>query len=216
MDMWQSGPPSREQLTTVGNWLQTGREIDFGGERYKWSKHHEFEKFIDIPLHLSRPLELATNVGDADNEWDGGCATVPAFAVPDDARSMLRRDGWNVTSGSVFSTDLWAYRNYILESSGEFIVARDLNVRLRSGWFSERGARAIWRPPARSSFSTPGSEPFSLWAKSVLVQYSRRDPGAFDAIATDYRRHNEPARAIANDYFDANVVLPRLLDDLGM
>ena len=38
------------------------------------------------------------------------------------------------------TADLDAYRQYIGQSRGEFTVAKDQNVRLRSGWFSDRSA----------------------------------------------------------------------------
>ena len=38
------------------------------------------------------------------------------------------------------SADREAYRDFITGSRGEFTVAKDQNVRLRSGWFSERSA----------------------------------------------------------------------------
>jgi hypothetical protein len=39
---------------------------------------------------------------------------------------------------------------------------------------------------------------------------------AFDAINTDYERHSRAARAIAEEYFRAETVLARLLEDLGL
>jgi hypothetical protein len=39
---------------------------------------------------------------------------------------------------------------------------------------------------------------------------------AFDAIDADYERHSRSARAIAEEYFRAESVLGRLLDDLGL
>ena len=39
-----------------------------------------------------------------------------------------------------FSTDPDAYREYITDSRGEYSVAKDQNVRLRTGWFSDRSA----------------------------------------------------------------------------
>ena len=39
---------------------------------------------------------------------------------------------------------------------------------------------------------------------------------AFEAITSDYRRHACAARAIAETYFRAEVVLDKLLDDLGL
>ena len=39
---------------------------------------------------------------------------------------------------------------------------------------------------------------------------------AFEAIDTDYERHSRAAYAIAEEYFAAETVLARLLDDLGV
>ena len=39
-----------------------------------------------------------------------------------------------------FSSDADRYRDYIQRSAGEFTVAKDQNVRLRTGWFSDRSA----------------------------------------------------------------------------
>ncbi len=34
LDLWEAGPPSRQEFTTVGNWRQDGRDIEFQGETY--------------------------------------------------------------------------------------------------------------------------------------------------------------------------------------
>ena len=39
----------RDVFTTIGNWRQEWRDVTFEGERYTWSKHHEFLKFLDLP-----------------------------------------------------------------------------------------------------------------------------------------------------------------------
>lgn len=217
MDMWQSGPPARKEFTTVGNWVQKGREVEFMGETYLWSKHHEFLKFIDIPLEIAQPVELATNLSAASQtDGDAGGATVAAFSVPRDARSILKANGWSVVDGSAFTTDPWKYRNYICDSSGEFTVARDLNVRLRSGWFSERSAcyLAAGRPVITqdTGFGTAlptGEGLFAFSTKDDILQ-------AFEAIAGDYERHSNAARNIAEEYFRSDVVLRPLLETLGL
>jgi hypothetical protein len=216
MDMWESGRPARKEFTTVGNWLQRGREIEFEGDMYEWSKHYEFLKFIDVPLLVSQPVELATNLTDADPSGNAGNATVAAFSVPDDARSTLLRNGWKVVNANAFTTDPWAYRDYVRDSSGDFTVARDLNVRLRSGWFSERSAcyLAAGRPVITqdTGFGTvlpTGEGLFAFNTKEDIV-------AAFDAIASDYDRHSRAARAIAEEYFRSDIVLTSLLRDLGI
>src|SRR3954470_8526961 len=61
LDQWEAGPPARDAFTTIGNWKQVGLDLAFRGETYRWSKHHEFLKVIDLPRRAGVPLELATN-----------------------------------------------------------------------------------------------------------------------------------------------------------
>jgi hypothetical protein len=51
-----------------------------------------------------------------------------------------------------------------------------------------------------------------------LFGFSTLDEAAasIDAIASDYRRHQQAARAIAAEYFDHAVVLPALLRTCGV
>src|SRR5439155_9617198 len=86
------------------------------------SKHHEFLKFLDLPARTGQLFELAlSSYTDADRE-------------------LLESHGWRVRPALDFSDDLDAYRSYIGGSRAEFTVAKDQNVRLRSGWFSDRSA----------------------------------------------------------------------------
>ncbi len=62
MDMWEGRPPDSDAITTVGNWKQVGLDMQFRGETYLWSKHHEFLRFIDLPQRVYVPLELAMNL----------------------------------------------------------------------------------------------------------------------------------------------------------
>ena len=53
---------------------------------------------------------------------------------------MLRAHGWAITSPLAASLDPWTYQAFFRTSRAEWTVAKDQNVRLRSGWFSERAA----------------------------------------------------------------------------
>jgi hypothetical protein len=53
---------------------------------------------------------------------------------------LLEARGWRVRRALDFSADPEAYRQYIADSRGEWTVANDQNVRLRSEWFSDRAA----------------------------------------------------------------------------
>ena len=192
-----TGRAAREQLTTIGNWRQPWRDVIFDGERYSWSKHNEFMKFIDLPQRTSQPFELAlSSYEPADQE-------------------MLEGHGWQVRHALDFSTDPDAYRDYITGSRGEFSVAKDQNVRLRTGWFSDRSATylAAGRPVINqdTGFSNVFPTGEGLFAFSTMEEIL----AAVEAINSDYERHSRAAEEIAREYFAHDVVLGRLLGDVG-
>ncbi|HEX8098118.1 MAG TPA: hypothetical protein VF507_08785 [Pyrinomonadaceae bacterium] len=201
MDLWRApangnGSPGRA-FTTIGSWRQVWRDITFRGEVYRWSKHYEFLKFIDLPGRTGQPFELAL----------AGCE--------DEDRNMLEGKGWRVRDALAFTTDLDAYRQYITGSRGEFTVAKDQNVRLRSGWFSDRSAAflAAGRPviTQETGFSNVLPTGRGLLAFSTFGEALQ----AVEAINSDYDGHARAAEAVAREYFDYGVVLTRLLKDAG-
>ena len=88
-------------------------------------------KFIDLPQRTEQPFELALSSYE-----------------PED-KQMLEGHGWQVRHALDFSTDTDAYRDYVANSRGEFTVAKDQNVRLRTGWFSDRSITYLAAGPAR-------------------------------------------------------------------
>jgi glycosyltransferase involved in cell wall biosynthesis len=113
-----------------------------------------------------------------------------------------------------FSTDIFAYRDYMLGSRGEFTVAKDQNVRLRSSWFSDRsacylaaGRPVITQDTGFGKFIPAGEGVFSFTTMENIV-------AALDAINSDYEKHSRAARAIAEEYFRAETVLAKLLNNL--
>jgi hypothetical protein len=216
VDLWRSGPPSRREFTTVCNWKQRGRDTEFAGERYLWSKHHEFLKFIDLPTRTERPIELAMGLQDADSVKPALGDPVPALGMTQAERRLLHVNGWQLADAHAFTTDVWSYRDYVEASSGEFSVAKDQNVRLRTGWFSERSAcyLAAGRPVIvqDTGFGTV------LPVGEGLFAFNTTDEAlaAFEAIESDYGHHSRAAREIAEEYFRAEKVLAQMLDDLGL
>ncbi len=200
LHLWQDGPPSKEEFTTVGNWRQAGRDIDFEAEIYHWSKHHEFLRFVDLPQQIDQPIELATGL---DN-------------MSPKERDLLESKGWRLLDAHPLTIDPWPYRNYVRSSRGEFTVAKDLNVRLRSGWFSERSAcyLAAGRPVVTqdTGFGSVLPTGEGLFAFNTMEEIL----SAFEAINSDYERHSRVARAIAEEYFRAETVLKKVIDDLGL
>ncbi len=199
LDFWRAHDrSSREIFTTVANWKQPWRDVSLEGETYVWSKHREFLKFVDVPRRTGRAFELAL----------AGCEG--------DERRQLEEHGWRVCAAEEISTDLDHYRDYILESRGEFTVAKDQNVRLRTGWFSDRSATylAVGAPVVMQDTgfgnvlpTGEGLFPFSTIDEAVY---------AIGEIEIDYTRHSRKASEIARDYFGSDVVLARLLEDVGV
>jgi hypothetical protein len=200
LDFWPMVyDPGARFITTIGNYRQVGNDVEYKGEIYHWSKHHEWEKFLDLPRRTAQPFELAMVVEDAAD------------------RQRLESHGWNLAPSFRMSLDIFgAYQDYFRRSRAEFTVAKDMNVRLRSGWFSERDAcyLACGKPVIAQDTGfgniLPRSEglfPFTTTEEALA---------AIDQINSDYHRHCLAARAIAEEYFDAGKVAARLLADLGM
>jgi len=199
LDLWQpyrDGPA--DTFTTIGNWRQVWREIEFQSEIYHWSKHYEFMKFIDLPCRTNQAFELALS------------------GYEEDDRRMLESQGWQVRRALGFSTDVDGYSHYIGQSRGEFTVAKDQNVRLRSGWFSDRSATylAAGRPviTQETGFSNILPTGAGLFGFSTMEEILR----AIESINAGYERHCRAALELAREYFNYDVVLPRMLAEVGL
>jgi len=211
LDMWEAGAPTNAAFTTVGNWKQAGRDVEYEGEVYRWSKHHEFKRFIDLPRRVTRPIELATNLAPAESIWHGRGTEVPVFGFEQDEYALLQSHGWRLVDAPSFTTDPWRYRDYVIASSGEYTVARDLNVRLSSGWFSERSA--CYLAAGRPVITQDTGFGCALPTGKGLFAYNSIEEAvaAFEAVDADYELHSRAAREIAAEYFRAETVLANLV-----
>jgi hypothetical protein len=196
LDWWTSGNgPARRTLTTIANWRHEGKDVVWEGRRWHWSKDREFRRFQSLPSTSALPLELALG------------------SIGDGEKDELRDDGWTVTDSI---GDPRRYRDYIVDSAGEFTVAKEQYVAPRSGWFSDRSAcyLAAGRPVVTQDTGfgkfVPTGE--GLFAYSTAAEAAT----AIEAIAGDYERHSAAAREIAREYFDAQRLLERMLAEIGV
>jgi hypothetical protein len=200
VELWpEAFNPDARYFTTVGNYRQNGKDLRYKGQIYRWSKHHEWRKFIALPQRTQQPLQMASEVKNAVD------------------RDQLLAHGWEVVPATPMSLDVFGdYPAYLRRSRAEFTVAKDLNVRLRTGWFSERdvcylasGKPVIAQDTGFGAVLPTGEGLFPFTTMDDVV-------AAIEAINGDYERHCRAARSIAVDYFEAQKVAGRLLSDLGL
>lgn len=199
LELWPAVfDPHATPFTTIGNYRQQGSDVEYGGETYRWSKHHEWEKFIDLPRRTNQAFEVALNVNEAD-------------------RLRLEQHGWRIVPPLRMSLDIFgAYPDYFRRSRAEWTVAKDQNVRLRSGWFSDRDLcyLASGKPVVAQDTGFGNSIPTGagLFAFRTLDEAV----AAIDLINRDYPRQCAAARQVAADFFECSAVAGRLLRDLGV
>jgi hypothetical protein len=199
VDLWPMAyDPSLPFFTTIGNYRQHGEDVEWNGDVYSWSKHHEWEKLLDLPGRTEQPFELAM--------------------MPDEGdRERLLRHGWRLVPPFEMSLDVFgAYQEFFRRSRAELTVAKDQNVRLRSGWFSERdvcylatGKPVVAQDTGFANVLPTGEGLFAFRSGDEAL-------AAVDEINLDYERHCRAARAIAEEHFEAGAVAGRLLSDLGL
>jgi len=199
LDLWPMAfDEGAKYFTTIGNYRQEGSDVAWRGDTYRWSKHHEWERFIDLPSRTTQPFELAMKCSAADKQF-------------------LERHGWRVVPAFEMSLDVFGrYPEYFRRSRAQFTVAKDQNVRLGSGWFSERdvcylasGKPVISQDTGFSNILPTGDGLFAFTTADQAL-------AAIDRINTNYRQQCDAARAIAREYFDARKVAGRMLSDLGL
>ena len=199
-DLWSRGKSvssSRGAYRTITTWHNKGRNIDYGGETYYWTKDREFEKYIELPLRREVEFELATT-------------------VEPDVDARLRANGWGRVDSIGVSTELEQYRSYIQESRAEFTVARDQYVRPRTGWFSDRSAcyLAAGRPVITEE---TGFGKYLPTGKGLFGFRNIDDVlAAIDEIESDYEGNCRAARDIAEEYFAAEKVVGSLMRRAGL
>jgi hypothetical protein len=160
------------------------------------SKDVEFRRFFDLPRRVRAPLEIAVSG--------------PA------PRDELTAAGWRIVDAGERSTTMERYRDYIGASRGEWSVAKEAYVASDSGWFSCRSAcyLAMGKPVV---VEDTGFSRIYPTGEGLFAFRSVEDAvAALEAIESDYSRHCQAARALAERFFRAETVLEKLLHDAGL
>lgn len=186
-------------FTSIASWDNRGKDIEYEGSTYVWSKHVNFLKFLDLPQR--RP---------------DTCFRMAMRPPSPEIRDRVLRGDWRLVDPRPISADLDAYRDFIAGSRGEFTVAKDIYVRTNSGWFSDRAVCYLASGRPVVTMQTGFDRLFPVG--DGLFGYATPDEAlaAIDTIAGDYRRHSRAARDLAREYFGGDRVVAALLAEAGL
>jgi hypothetical protein len=199
VDLWPEPESEPKCFTSIASWDNRGKDIEYGGSTYVWSKHVNFMKFLDLPRR--RPQT---------------CFRMAILPPEESIRREVEGNGWQLVDPRPISADLDSYQQFIAGSRGELTVAKDIYVRTNSGWFSDRAVcyLASGRPVVTMRTGFDRLRPVG----NGLFDFATHDEAtaAIDTIAGDYRRHSRAAREIAREHFGGERVVREMLDEVGL
>ena len=199
LDAWPVAPPARDgAFTSVASWRGSYGPVDFDGHRYGL-RVHQLRRFAELPAAASGRFELALDIHPADAA---------------DAE-LLRAGGWQLRPPSEVAATLDGYRDYLRGSAGEVMVAKGMYVDSRSGWFSERSTCYLASGRAVLAQDTGLAERYPVGEGLLVFSTLAEAIAGAEELQADPARHAVAARALAEEHFDSDRVLGRLLDRLG-
>jgi hypothetical protein len=198
LDEWPPvGDGAEGRFTTVASWRGGYGRVEHEGRTYG-QKAHEFRRFATVARQAPATFEAALRIDPADRA---------------DAE-RLAANGWRLVDPRAAAGDPEAFRRYVHGSAAEFSPAQGVYVETRSGWFSDRTTRylASGKPAVVQDTGLPAEIPrgeglLSFRTLEEAVAGAR-------AVLEDYDRHARGARRVAEEWFDSDVVLGALLEDI--
>jgi hypothetical protein len=181
------------------NW--SGRKkLTYANEEWG-QKDVEFEKIITVPSFvpemqfnavINRPLNV-------ESTFD---------------KASLKNYSWNILDPEETVGDIDKYKNFIQNSSAEFSVAKETYVKSNSGWFSCRSAcylasarPVITQETGWSKFIPAGKGLLTFTDTETAIDCLRK-------VHSDMAYHSKAARGIAEEFFDSNIVLKKMLEEI--
>jgi len=198
LDWWPLDPPPPEApFTTVTHWGTFDEWLeDEEGQVYSNDKRDGFLPFLELPLRTDQPLELALGY----------------IGLQPEEAERLRALGWRVRPAEEVASTPWDFQSYVARSVGEFSCAKPSCMRFENAWVSDRtlGYLASGRPaivqhtgPSRILPDRDGMFRFRTLDEAVEC---------VEAVASDYPEQSRRARALAEEHFDAQKVVGRVLE----
>ena len=198
LDLWPARDGGGRAFTSIASWRGPFAPIEYEGRTYGL-RVHEFRKFAELPRITGEEFAIALEIHEGETE----------------DLSLLRRMGWRLMTPQLVAGEPAGYRQFLGGSRAEFMVAKNLYVDTRSGWFSDRSAcyLASGRPVLAQDTGLAAHYPVG----EGLVLYTTLEEAVAGvaAISADYPRHARRAREIAEQEFDSDRVLKKLVEQIA-
>ena len=184
-------------LTTIANWRGYG-SVEFEGVFYG-QKAHSLRPLMNLPTLTDEKF-------------------MPALTIhPDESKDLaaLKENNWRLLDPLELTATPASYRHFVQGSKAEFGIAKSGYVASRCGWFSDRsacylasGRPVIAQETGFSDFLPTGKGLFAFKTAEDVIE-------SINAINADYHSQSRAARSLAEELFDSDKVLTKLLREVG-
>jgi hypothetical protein len=184
---------AHDALTTVGSWRAYGA-FEHDGVFYG-QKAHALRPLMTLPTKTAERFLLALDIH------------------PDETKDLdaLSRNRWELVDPADVASTPARYRRFIQGSKAEFGLVKHGYIAGPCGWFSDRsvcylasGRPVLAQETGFSRYLPTGEGLFAIETEDDVL-------AAIDKMNRDYTRHSRAARRIAEEYFDSDRVLTRVL-----
>jgi hypothetical protein len=188
--------PEARAFTSISTWEIEDWIVGENEAYYENSKRINYLRFADLPQNLQQELELALYLTDND----------------DDDRNLMEKGGWKIRISREVAGTPEQYQAYIQDSRGEFSVVKPSCIFFQNAWMSDRslcylasGKPVVVQNTGPSLYLPDGEG---------LLRFSTTEEAitAIEAINRSYPHHCKAAREMAEEYFDSQKVLAKLLN----
>ena len=188
--------PDAQSFTSISTWEIEDWVVGENEAYYENSKRINYLRFAALPRNLQQELELALYITDND----------------DDDRNLMEKGGWKIRISREVAGTPELYQSYIQDSRGEFSVVKPSCIFFQNAWMSDRslcylasGKPVVVQNTGPSTYLPDGEG---------LLRFSTTEEAitAIEAINRSYLHHCKAAREVAEEYFDSQKVLAKLLN----
>jgi hypothetical protein len=200
IDLWPActtAEPNR--FTTVASWRGPYGPVEYGGKTYGL-KVHQFRKYMALPMQIEATFEVALDIHAADHK----------------DRDLLLQHSWRLIDPRRAAGDPFAFRNYVQGSGAEFSAAQQIYVETRNGWFSDRTVRYLASGKPVIVEDTGFSANYPCGQGLIPFSSLKEARAGVEDVRRNHATHAGAARQIAEQYFDSNRVLAKMVDEIGI